>query len=306
MVPYFIELSAEGVEPVRLNGTAGSLSGLGIVGRGIEGWDSTPTTKVDAVARSAGDGGYDIDAGNILYASRTVKVIWAAYGDNRQSVHELTDSLRRFVHRLVTMRVVDGEQDTYCEHGYFSMDQASVYRHATTDASSFTIVFERPERLSTHTQRIQVNCPSNITGGGLTYNPDLLLTTLDGDIAIRYPLTYDMPGDEALTNTGLLHNTGTSRAYPVLTVCGDLPEGIHIAFPGTGLELACSRPINPAVPLVLDCRSRTASMGGTDISESLTKRGFPMIDPDGTLKVLTLTTTPTSAWIECIAHDTWM
>ena len=120
MDSYYAELSASGVETVRFEGLS-DLDCLCIGKDGIEGWYSTPTPKVSATARGQGDGGHDVSEDGIIYASRTVTLHWNANASTRQSLLELTNRVRRFVHRHVRLRVVDGIEDTYCEQGYLSM-----------------------------------------------------------------------------------------------------------------------------------------------------------------------------------------
>lgn len=320
MQPYYAQISADGVDPVTIRGT-GTPDGLVFAGDGIVGWDSTPAAKVEATPRTQGDGGFDIPAGAIHYASRTVSITVRALAAGRTGVHQLTDALRRFAHRLVRLRVVDADHDTYCDGGYLTWEQASPWRHALVEDSTITIVFERPERLSTQVEAVQLICDRLDLGrGGLSYNPTGMLTrwegeannsisiltvdTLEGTSGMRYPITYRIFDDEADSSTGMIHNAGTSRAYPVFEVCGDLPNGIDLVFPGTGLQLACTHAIHPGTPLILDSRTHTASIQGRDISDTLINRGFPTVQPTSSLAMRVRTLG--DGWVNVTNHDTYM
>ena len=58
------------------------------------------------------------------------------------------------------------------------------------------------------------------------------------------------------------------------------------------------------VPLVLDSRSRTASIGGLDVSRNLRQRGFPTVQPGGSLAVNLQSIGNGYVSVEC--HDTYM
>lgn len=68
-------------------------------------------------------------------------------------------------------------------------------------------------------------------------------------------------------NVCTLTNNGSSRAYPVFTVQGPWPSGVQLTFPGLGMSLDYAESVGN-VPLVLDSRSRTASIGGGREQES--------------------------------------
>ena len=58
------------------------------------------------------------------------------------------------------------------------------------------------------------------------------------------------------------------------------------------------------IPVLLDTRSRTASMGGVDVTAKMSQRGWMTI-PAG--KALTVNlATPGSGWVTCESHDTYI
>ncbi len=291
---YFAELSASGVPTVRFVGL-GALDALGIGRDGIDGWDSTPTVKVEPVARAQGDGGHDVPDTDILYASRTVQLAWNANASDRTELRKLVDRIRMMTHRLVRLRVVDGTDDTYCDGGYLSMGHKASWRLGSVPDSTLTIVFQRPERLSTRAHQLQLY-PSMEAGRlGLSYGGKA-----EG---LEYPLSYGKSIAADSRNTGVIVNKGTSRAYPVYMVNGPFPEGVSITFPGALQTLKYSQPVGD-VPLVLDTRSRSASIGGLDVTRSLESRGFATVPPGGSLTVSMLSAG--SGWVSVESHDTWI
>lgn len=290
---YFAELSASGLEPVRFEGS-GDLDCLCIAKGGIEGWWSTPAAKVNVTARGQGDGGHDVSEDDISYASRTVTLHWNANASSRDALLALTDSVRRLVHRQVRMRVVDGTEDTCCSGGYMVLTQQPDYRSGSIADSTITIVFERPERLSSTPQRYQLLPSIESDHVGLSYG--------DSGKGLAYPLSYGKVAVDA-RNVCTLTNNGSSRAYPVFTVQGPWPNGVQLTFPGLDMSLDYAQAVGN-VPLVLDSRSRTASIGGLDVSRNLRQRGFPTVQPGGSLAVNLQSIGNGYVSVEC--HDTYM
>lgn len=291
---YFAELSASGLDPVRFGGS-GDLDCLCIAKGGIEGWWSTPAAKVNVTARGQGDGGHDVDEDDISYASRTVTLHWNANASSRDALIALTDSVRKLVHRQVTMRVVDSTEDTYCRGGYLTLTQQPGYRSGSIADSTITLVFERPERLSTLAHSGEARA-SVVQAGGLSYGT--------GNAGLAYPLSYGTVSDGATVMR--LPNQGTSRAYPTYTLCGDWPSGctLRLACDGRASTLAFGEAIHTGTPVLLDTRSRTASMGGVDVTAKMSQRGWMTI-PAG--KALTVNlATPGSGWVTCESHDTYL
>lgn len=292
MDTFFVELSTAD-DVVRFEGE-GDLDCLCIAKGSIEGWWSTPTPKVTVTSRGQGDGGHDIAEEDISYASRTVTLHWNANASDRQSLLALTNRVRQLAHRHVRMRVVDGGEDTYCEQGYVSVTQASDYRPGSIADSTITLVFERPERLSSTPQRYQLLPSIESDHVGLSYG--------DSGKGLAYPLSYGLAATDA-RNVCTLVNNGSSRAYPVFIVQGPWPNGVQLTFPGLDMSLDYAQAVGN-VPLVLDSRSRTASIGGLDVSRNLRQRGFPNVQPGGSLVVNLQSIGNGYVSVEC--HDTYM
>ncbi|KFI65889.1 phage tail family protein [Bifidobacterium cuniculi] len=291
---------------------------LMITSQGIDGFYSTPTVKTSLTERGQGDGANQVSEDNILYAARTVTINAAAVGRDRENVLAALGQALSGVHRLCRMTLHDEAQTTYVT-GYATVTSSAEWRKRLLPVT-ITLVCPQPERLSVDEQRIQLVCTPANQGGGLSYNPVGLLTwwegepnnsvsvlaeTLDGDTGLRYPLTYDLPDEDdvAVSNTGILENNGTSRAYPTFDIYGPFPEGFEIVC-SDGSILSSTAAIPQGSVLTLDSRSRTAVMNGSNVSELLVSRGFPEVPPASSLQV----SVPTAAdgWVEAAVHDTYM
>lgn len=288
-------LTANGTS-VTLHG--GDFNGSGIALTGLSGWYQTPSPKVTVTSRGQGDGGHDIAADDIMYEARVVTVGYRiiAGADRGEALRQLS-LLDRLVHGLVTCRVIDEGQDTYCSGGYYvrSLEQKIQNPLWQNLSGDITLVFERPERLSTLAHSGEARA-SVVQSGGLSYG------TANGGLA--YPLSYGAVSDGATVMR--LPNQGTSRAYPTYTLCGDWPSGctLRLACDGRASTLAFGEAIHTGTPVLLDTRSRTATMGGVDVTAKLSQRGWMTI-PAG--KALTVNlATPGSGWVTCESHDTYI
>ncbi|GAA2184932.1 hypothetical protein GCM10009785_34760 [Brooklawnia cerclae] len=265
-----------------------SSDGLWIDEDGLEGWWSAPELRVNTTERQTGDGAHDVDESNIHYAARTVTLSWVARGVNRAAVLASSARLSQLTHKTVTLRVMDADRDTYVT-GYVR-PQTDAAWDSTEQTGTLTVVCPRPERLSTLAHRVTL-LPASGGSGGLSYGPDTA--------GLVYPLSYGLAAPTQ--NAGALVNNGTSAAYPVLTVTGPFPDGVLLQV-GSG-ALAYSQPVGE-VPLVLDARSRTASVAGLDVSRYLTARGFPVVPAGGSVGISLQSAG--SGWVTCETHDTYM
>ncbi|MGO5423050.1 hypothetical protein [Bifidobacterium animalis] len=298
MTPYYAELSADGVPTVRFEGRQ-SLRCLGISKNGIEGWDSTPAAKVTTTERGQGDGGHDIASGDILYASRTVSLRFTAVDLDREGLVTQLDALRRMVHRPVRLRVVDTD-DTYCDGGYLTLTMDAKRHESWTEENTATIVFERPERLAAQGISFQLKAVENAIYPGLNWGDD------NGGESKPTGLEYPMDYGDIITgndNMGMIVNMGTSRSYPVYEVHGPFPHGVELVFPTQNGVLTYSQPIYET-PLVLDTRTRTASIDRLDVSRNLTRRGWQTIPPGYGVQVVLATAG--AGWVTVTNHDTYM
>ena len=116
---------------------------------------------------------------------------------------------------------------------------------------------------------------------------------------LSYPLKYGTAG--ASSNVALLLNNGSSTAFPVLTVTGSFPNGVQIQWGGNALQYDG---VVGAVPLILDSRSQTASMGGVDVSRNLSRRDFPTIPAAGSVSLRLMSAG--TGWVTAVCRDTYI
>ena len=245
--------------------------GLFVSGDGIEGWDSVPTSKVSMTEMQTGDGAHRVSDRDVLYSARTVTINITAHGLDRSEVVSLKDSIARACHEIVTIRVVDADSDTYCK-GYIQPQyEAEWFREWSQ--GSITVVCPDPRRLSSNVNRVQL-MPVGSMRGGLSYG---------SGGGLVYDLDYGS-SPEVLQNVATLTNSGSSTAYPRITVNGKMDAGLRFDWDGGSVQF--DYPVGD-VPVAFDCLTRTAYMaiGGLDVSRYLSSRGFPEISPNGSVTV---------------------
>ena len=313
-------LSGNG-ETVRFDGSADA---QGLILRSLDGWLDSPGAKVDLTERGNGDGAHDVLASQVRDSARTIEVgyrLLAPDPHGRDWLLAEQSIIRRLLHGTVMVRVLDATADAYATGYVDSVDIAETMQNVNhqTVTGQIIVVCPRPEILSTQTQSGQLMPLRPGEGrGGLTYNQSMLRTwwegepnnsvsvlnpdTLAGDSGVRYPLTYRKRSHPRAENQMTFTNRGSSPAYPLLRVHGPMPDGVDLVD-SAGQWLRCRQPV-AGEPLVLDCRARTATVGGLDVSRMLTSRGFPVVPPGGSVTV-TLRTAG-DGWVDAEMHDTWM
>lgn len=278
-----VYISWDGGE-VFLRGNRPDRMGLFVEGEGIEGWDSSPDAKVSLTERQTGDGAHAIEEPMVLYAARTVIIPFHAHGRDRDETTRLLRSINAACHRLVTLRIVDSEHDTFST-GYVRTNVEPKWNRywATGEVE---VVCPDPRRYSTARHSIQL-FPAGTSGGGLKFGDGLLFDLQYGE-------------SEVLQNVASISNAGNSTAYPVVTVTGPM-EGMLRLDSESGSVLY-SEPVT--APLVLDSLTRSARSGGADMSRNLQARGFPTV-PAGGSNTLNLQAYG-QGWATVEWHDTWI
>lgn len=296
--PELVELS-NGTETLTFDGgeNASPDDDVLLIGEdGIEGWFESPDDKTVMSERGQGDGAHDVWASDILYSARVVTLHFIVSAHGRQGVVRLLNRVRRVcAHSKVRVRLYDGGYDCYTTGRATVKASAKYARDGWLDDCTITVTCERPEILSMDECTCQLSA-MHVSGGniGLRYS--------DNRTGLQYPLDYGLKLDGVGSNVGLLYNNGTSRAYPVFVVHGPM-DGVRLDFPGTQQSIVCGQTVRD-VPLVLDCRSRTAQLGGQDVSRQLSQRGFPTIPAGGSLRAVL--SNLGNGFVDCSVHDTYM
>lgn len=278
-----------GSQQVFLRGREPDKYGLFVNGDGIEGWDSSPDAKVSLTERQTGDGAHAIEESSILYAARTVTVNFNAHGETRSEVTKYLRNINGMCHRLIKLRVVDDDQDTYV-NGYIESSVDAEW-FGNWAQGEITVVCPDPRRYSTSVKRVQL-FPNGSASGGLFYGNE--------GKGLVYSLSYGK-APEVLQNVATLVNNGNTTAYPVITANGSLTANFR--FDSSNGSVSYSQSVG-GTPVVFDCLTRTANIGGLDRSKYLTERGFPKVPPYGS-NTITMQASG-SGWATVEWHDTYI
>lgn len=259
---------SDGALSVEITGHKSSLAAR--TNEALSGWYSTPDAKVETTERQGGHGAHDVTGEMVLYSARTVTIDLLAMGYSRSETLAVVEQVQRMAGKVITMRVVDGGRDTYAT-GYISTEWAAA-RYEGVQQGGITVVCPDPRRYSTQAAEATL-APVTGASGGLMFDEST-------GVLLTQPVQFH--GETESGNSATLANAGTSTAYPVITVSGRWPQGVTISH--SGGQLAYGAAVNSQA-LVLDCKSRTASINGVDVTRNLTSRGFPQVEPGGDIRL---------------------
>lgn len=289
----FCEISYEGAVVRAEGGSPGARDALHVTSDGIEGWHSTPEPKWSLTERQSGDGAHAVPGDRILYAARAVAVHMAAVAGSRAAVLSLVSLVKRAAGKPVRLRVVDGSSDTWAE-GLASIEVSPSWSEGSA-LVDLSLDCPDPRRYGAES-RVQLFPLGSGGQAGLSYGP--------AAAGLDYPLSYGASASDG-RNSAALANAGTAPAWPVVEVSGTFGSGVRLDLSGpSGTSSVEWSGYVGAEPLVLDFLSRTASIGGLDVSRGLTSRGFAPVPPGGSLGVSLQGSG--SGWATCTVRDTYI
>lgn len=296
MSPQRVIVYGDGFEVTFYSDGESDTDALMIAESGVEGWYSTPDLKTGYTERGTGDGAHDVSASDVLYASRVVTLHFVVNAHSRNGILRLVQQVERLAHQYVRFRLIDDGCDSFVQ-GVCEVSVPGNYGDAGwLEDCSLTVTCPRPERLSWTAQKRQVSAALR-SFGGLYYGPDAK--------GLVYDLTYGASVADQ-RNVCTIVNRGSSRAYPVFTVNGDFDLSVSLGLTanGTSSTLTFDTYQDGNAPVVLDTRSRTASRGGVDVTELVSRRGWQTVPPNGSMTVIL--NSAGDGWVDVECRDTWM
>ena len=280
-----------GDQSITFLGAIGEQAETGLFFSSLDGWYSTPQTKVDSTEYETANGAPRVTDDEVHYAARTVTIGVSVKGNNRDAVRSSIESILGFAQKVITVTVSDTKSETYAT-GYVAYT-SDTHMDSSGATGSLVIVCNDPQRYSTK-QSVGTIVPTNLDGGGLVFNS----TTH----SLMWPLSF---GDGAIRtgNSCTIYNNGTIPADITITASGYMPGGIAVTDTSTGRQLAYGQTVTWS-GLTLDSRTRTASVAGVDVSRSLTSRDFPTVPAGGSV-TLSLQASGTGT-LTATCHDTYI
>lgn len=267
MSDYYIQLISD-TSTLTIDAHSGSF--VASTREALDGWYSTPDEKVESTERQSGHGAFAITDDMVLYSARSVTIDLLALGYSRAEVVGLMEQVQRFAGKVFRVRVVDGGRDTYAE-GYLATEWDAV-RWGNVATAALTIVCPDPRRYATEGTQAFLS-PMTGADGGFMFD-------IDSGVVLSQP--FQWAGDTEGGNVAVIENNGTTTAYPTLTVGGYWPNGVIINTDSGQLSYGVRLYYQN---LVLDSKSRTASINGVDVTRNLVSRDFPAVEPGETLRL---------------------
>lgn len=253
--------------------------------RAVSKWYDTPDEKFTATARVHGDGDYEPRDSDVLYAARTVSFTLVSLNDTREDATRAMTRLGLLHHKQVVVRLVDGAYDTF---SYGTVTFAFPATYSNNFEFTATVVCRNPTRWSTAAKTYQLT--SSAGTGGFEY-------------VVQYPVKYREPAPAQ--NVAVLANDGTTTAYPVVTVEGDMPDGFTLFLDGN--EVTYTGGVYLGAPVVIDYLTETATQGGAPRSNLFLSRQFSGVPKESTSSLMLSPRSATNtAWANVELHDTYL
>lgn len=231
--------------------------------RAVKAWYDTPPIKLASTDRIGGDGAFEPDDRDVQYASRTLTFTLTSINESRDAAVAAMVRLHLLLHRIIRVRLFDGQYDTWCE-GYVTFEFPETYYESFEFQA--TVVCANPARYSSTPKQLWLSPASRV--GGFRY-------------PVGYPVSYGSPS--AAQNVGSLSNDGNNDADLNFEVEGSFPEGFRILIGAR--EIRYVGPVFFGTPITISSRSETARQGSTPMSRNLSARGFTPVKPGSDVRI---------------------
>jgi hypothetical protein len=287
-----ITLSAPNVPDVVFNNNRAA-QGLHTTKEAIKGLWSAPSLKTSLTERQTGDGAFT--PGQVLYSARTVTIPFVIVDYSHDNLQAYRDSIGRLMgSKRVRMSVVDGDNIPFYVIGHIQPEYSDVF-HENGDTGSINIVCEDPCRYSVETKSNFIHTRVNNVQGlqwGKTYS------------GLIWPLNFGVV--DYRQATGVVYNHGSYVTYPVFDLIGwyhtcaldwKRNDGVSGTLSYNGVQIQ-------EIPVVIDCKTRKAMMGNSDVTSYLDSLQFPSIPPGGSLTINARS--EYDGGVNIRVQDTWM
>ena len=257
-----------GDKSITLLGAIGEQAETGLLFSSLDGWYSTPQTKVDSTEYETANGAPQVTDDEVHYAARTVTIGVSIKGSNRDAVRSSIESILGFAQKVITVTVSDAKSETYAT-GYVAYT-SDTHMDSSGATGSLVIVCNDPQRYSTK-QSVGTIVPTSLDGGGLVFNA----TTH----SLMWPLSFGA-GAIRTGNSCTIYNNGTIPADITITASGNMPDGFALTNLATGEQLVYGGMVTYQ-PVTLDVFDGTAFIAGVDVSRSIGSWDFSGVPAKG-------------------------
>lgn len=267
----------------------------------IKGFWSTPSIKTELTESQISNGSHGISH-KVLYASRVVSIPFFINTTDRSMVDDYRTILHDFAGSSdVRFEVQDAVNTTYVQ-GMMAIEyDRDMGERNVSGTITLTCVDAERKSVYEHSSYISIYASSN--GNGLSFG--------ESGKGLVFPMNFGKRTIQGVQNTAVLKNSGSYTADVRLTVHGELAGCVFYWSDSEGQSgtLEYTGYINPYQSVLLDSKTDSATIAGSDFSGQLSYRQFPRIPGNGDLRIMMASGANSGispGYTEIKYNDTWM
>lgn len=249
----------------------------------IKGFWSTPTIKTNITESQIRNGSHGLSH-SVKYSSRVVTIPFIVKAKNRAELDDYKTVLQRFVGTPHTrFEVFDGSNSTYVE-GMLSIEYSrDIDERVCSGEMTLTCIDAERKSVDEYSTTIGLGISGN-GGGGMSFGT--------GGKGLVFPMNFGKRDVTGVRNTVVVTNGGSYRSDIRIEANGELPGALFEWYDSDGNRgyLEFDGYISPYQTIVLDSKTETATLDGTDLSGQLQYRDFPHIPAGGNVRITMLST----------------
>lgn len=269
--------------------------------RQMKGFYSTPAIKTSLTEAQTRNGAHTLSHG-VLFAARVVTIPFIITASNRTELDDLKTALQLFVGKSdVVYQVNDGSDSTFVS-GMLSIEYSVDIDECNTKGE-MTLTCENAERLSSSEYSTNIGFGLATTGGGMSFGKDRQ--------GLVFPMNFGKSHPTGVQNYTVAQNQGSYTANMQITLHGDMPGALFEWQDSEGRYglLEYNGYISRYQTVLLDSKTESATISGSDFSGNLAYRNFPRIPAGGSVRIIMLSTAEDNEYdgfATVSFRDTWM
>lgn len=267
----------------------------------IKGFWSTPSIKTELTESQISNGSHGISH-KVLYASRVVSIPFFINTTDRSMIDDYRTLLHDFVGSSdVRFEVQDAVNTTYVQ-GMMAIEYDRDMGERNV-SGTITLTCVDAERKSVYEHSSYISIYASSSGNGLSFGK--------GGKGLVFPMNFGKRTIQGVQNTVVLKNAGSYTADVRLIVHGELAGCVFYWSDSEGRSgtLEYTGYINPYQSVLLDSKTDSATIAGSDFSGQLSYRQFPRIPGNGDLRIMMASGANSGispGYTEIKYNDTWM
>ena len=269
--------------------------------RQMKGFYSTPAIKTSLTEAQTRNGAHAISHG-VLFAARVVSIPFIITASNRTELDDLKTALQLFVGKSdVVYQVNDGSDSTFVT-GMLSIEYSVDIDECNTKGE-MTLTCKDAERLSASEYTTNIGFGLASTGGGMSFGKDRQ--------GLVFPMNFGKSHPTGVQNYTVAQNMGSYTADMHITLHGEMPGALFEWQDSEGRYglLEYDGFITQYQTVLLDSKTESATISGSDFSGNLAYRNFPRVPAGGSVRIIMLSTMADNeynGYATVSFRDTWM